>query len=95
MSYPVYARIDGPVVIIGFGSIGRGTLPLIERHFELTVIGLLADFDRHSQLVGNLIGKTTGRFFQFRFRDDAVDQPKRACSICRQKVTRSILKTSC
>ena len=34
MSYPVYGRIEGPVVIIGFGSIGRGTLPLIERHFE-------------------------------------------------------------
>ena len=33
-SYPVYGRIDGPIVIIGFGSIGRGTLPLIERHFE-------------------------------------------------------------
>ncbi len=33
-NYPVYGRIDGPVVIIGFGSIGRGTLPLIERHFE-------------------------------------------------------------
>ena len=34
MTHPVYARIDGPVVIVGFGSIGRGTLPLIERHFE-------------------------------------------------------------
>ncbi|WP_407494839.1 homospermidine synthase [Pseudooceanicola sp. MF1-13] len=34
MSHPVYARIDGPIVLIGFGSIGRGTLPLIERHFE-------------------------------------------------------------
>ena len=33
MSHPVHARIDGPVVMIGFGSIGRGTLPLIERHF--------------------------------------------------------------
>uniref|UniRef100_UPI002FE1BE7D saccharopine dehydrogenase NADP-binding domain-containing protein n=1 Tax=Pseudoxanthobacter sp. TaxID=1925742 RepID=UPI002FE1BE7D len=32
--WPVYARIDGPVVLIGLGSIGRGTLPLIERHFE-------------------------------------------------------------
>ena len=31
--WPVYARIDGPIVMIGFGSIGRGTLPLIERHF--------------------------------------------------------------
>lgn len=32
--YPVYGRIDGPVVMIGFGSIGKGTWPLIERHFE-------------------------------------------------------------
>lgn len=31
--YPVYAEITGPIVMIGFGSIGRGTLPLIERHF--------------------------------------------------------------
>ena len=34
MTYPVHARIDGPVVMIGLGSIGHGTLPLIERHFE-------------------------------------------------------------
>ncbi|MEA2832781.1 MAG: homospermidine synthase, partial [Methylobacteriaceae bacterium] len=32
--WPVHARITGPVVMIGFGSIGRGTLPLIERHFD-------------------------------------------------------------
>ena len=32
MTYPVHTRIDGPLVMIGFGSIGRGTLPLIERH---------------------------------------------------------------
>jgi homospermidine synthase len=31
--FPVYGEIDGPIVMIGFGSIGRGTLPLIERHF--------------------------------------------------------------
>ena len=42
-SHPVYGRIDGPIVMIGFGSIGRGTLPLLERHFtfdkaKLTVI---------------------------------------------------------
>src|SRR6201996_8570255 len=30
----VHARITGPIVMIGFGSIGKGTLPLIERHFE-------------------------------------------------------------
>ena len=31
--WPVYGEITGPIVMIGFGSIGRGTLPLIERHF--------------------------------------------------------------
>ena len=31
--WPVHGRITGPIVMIGFGSIGRGTLPLIERHF--------------------------------------------------------------
>ncbi|WP_245482099.1 saccharopine dehydrogenase NADP-binding domain-containing protein, partial [Mesorhizobium sp. M7A.F.Ca.CA.002.14.1.2] len=33
-NWPVYGEISGPVVMIGFGSIGRGTLPLIERHFK-------------------------------------------------------------
>jgi homospermidine synthase len=38
-----HARFDGPIVMIGFGSIGRGTLPLLERHIahdtgKLTVI---------------------------------------------------------
>ena len=32
--WPRHARIDGPIVMIGFGSIGKGTLPLIERHFD-------------------------------------------------------------
>ena len=32
--WPVHAKIDGPIVMIGFGSIGKGTLPLIERHFD-------------------------------------------------------------
>jgi len=31
-NWPIHARIDGPIVMIGFGSIGRGTLPLILRH---------------------------------------------------------------
>jgi homospermidine synthase len=38
----VIARFDGPIVMIGFGSIGRGTLPLIERH---------VDFDRNKLVV--------------------------------------------
>jgi homospermidine synthase len=32
--WPVHGTIDGPIVMIGFGSIGRGTLPLLERHFK-------------------------------------------------------------
>ncbi|MBN9064226.1 MAG: homospermidine synthase [Rhizobiales bacterium 65-9] len=32
--WPVYHTISGPIVMIGFGSIGKGTLPLIERHFK-------------------------------------------------------------
>ena len=32
--WPVYGTIDGPIVMIGFGSIGKGTLPLLERHFR-------------------------------------------------------------
>jgi homospermidine synthase len=33
-TWPVHGRINGPIVMIGFGSIGKGTLPLIERHFD-------------------------------------------------------------
>jgi homospermidine synthase len=32
--WPVYGEISGPIVMIGFGSIGRGVLPLLERHFK-------------------------------------------------------------
>ena len=32
-NWPVHGAITGPIVMIGFGSIGKGTLPLIERHF--------------------------------------------------------------
>src|ERR1700742_538657 len=32
--WPKYARISGPIVMVGFGSIGKGTLPMIERHFD-------------------------------------------------------------
>ena len=51
--WPVHGKIDGPIVMIGFGSIGKGTLPLIERHFKfdrkrLTVID---PFDGDRKLV--------------------------------------------
>lgn len=32
--WPVYNTIGGPIVMIGYGSIGKGTLPLLERHFR-------------------------------------------------------------
>ena len=32
--WPIHGEITGPLVMIGFGSIGRGVLPLIERHFK-------------------------------------------------------------
>ncbi|HEY4855812.1 MAG TPA: saccharopine dehydrogenase NADP-binding domain-containing protein, partial [Xanthobacteraceae bacterium] len=35
VSWPLHARFAGPIVMIGFGSIGKGTLPLIERHISL------------------------------------------------------------
>ncbi len=33
-AWPVHGTISGPIVMIGFGSIGKGLLPLIERHFK-------------------------------------------------------------
>src|SRR2546429_2435849 len=33
-SAQIHAKISGPIVMIGLGSIGKGTLPLIERHFD-------------------------------------------------------------
>lgn len=32
--HPVHGRIDGAIVLIGMGSIGRAVLPLLERHFD-------------------------------------------------------------
>ena len=48
MTHTVHTRIDGALVMIGFGSIGRGVLPLIERHIafdrtQFTVIDPLGD----------------------------------------------------
>jgi homospermidine synthase len=31
----IHARVDGPLVMVGFGSIGKGTLPLILRHIDV------------------------------------------------------------
>jgi homospermidine synthase len=47
------ARFDGPIVMIGFGSIGKGTLPLIERHiaFDRSKFVVIAPDDRDRHLL--------------------------------------------
>ena len=50
---PVHARFDGPIVMVGFGSIGKGTLPLIERHiaFDRAKFVVIAPDDDDRQLL--------------------------------------------
>ena len=52
-SWPLHARFDGPIVMIGFGSIGRGTLPLIERHigFDRSKFVVIAPDDENEHLL--------------------------------------------
>jgi homospermidine synthase len=69
--YPVHGTITGPIVMIGFGSIGKGTLPLIERHFNfdakrLTVIDP-EDKDR------GLLDERGIRFVQDKVTRDNID----------------------
>ena len=51
--WPLHARFDGPIVMIGFGSIGKGTLPLIERHiaFDRSKFVVIAPDDRDRHLL--------------------------------------------
>ena len=69
--WPIHGHIAGPIVMIGFGSIGRGTLPLIERHFtfdrkRLTVVDP-DDRDR------GLLDERKIRFVQDRVTRDNID----------------------
>jgi len=52
-SWPLHARFDGPIVMIGFGSIGKGTLPLLERHivFDRRKFVVIAPEDEHRRLL--------------------------------------------
>lgn len=47
------ARFDGPIVMVGFGSIGKGTLPLIERHiaFDRTKFVVVAPDNSYRHLL--------------------------------------------
>jgi homospermidine synthase len=50
--WPVYAHIPGPLVLIGFGSIGRGILPLIHRHlsYDKSLFTIIDPLDTHKRL---------------------------------------------
>jgi homospermidine synthase len=52
-SSQLHARFDGPIVMIGFGSIGKGTLPLIERHiaFDRSKFVVIAPDDSDRRLL--------------------------------------------
>ena len=52
-SHPLHATFAGPIVMIGFGSIGRGVLPLIERHigFDRSKFVVIAPDDSDRRLL--------------------------------------------
>jgi homospermidine synthase len=52
---PIHARFDGPIVMIGFGSIGRGTLPLILRHIDCdrSKVTVIDPEDDHREMISH------------------------------------------
>ena len=50
---PIHARFDGPIVMLGFGSIGKGTLPLLEKHIahDAKRFTVIAPDDRDRKLL--------------------------------------------
>jgi homospermidine synthase len=40
-SFPCYGTIQGTILIIGYGSIGQGMLPIIKRHFNYDRIAII------------------------------------------------------
>ena len=58
MTHPVHARIDGPIVMIGFGSIGKGTLPLLVRHiaFDRSKMVIIDPSDRAKMMMATGFG---------------------------------------
>lgn len=51
--WPKHGRIEGPLVMIGFGSIGKGMLPMLERHFDYdpSRFVVIDPSDRHRRLL--------------------------------------------
>ena len=87
----IHAKISGPIVMIGFGSIGKGTLPLIERHFSYDKSRFVI-IDPHED--GELAKQHGVRFIKEGVtRDNCRCSPKAAArvfaSICRSTPPRS------
>ena len=61
---PVHGEITGPIVVIGFGSIGRGTLPLIERHFRYDPSRLVVVEPRDSAADAEIMARHGARHVQ-------------------------------
>ena len=70
--YPTYGRLAGPVVMIGFGSIGRGALPLILRHFDVEpadIVVVAPDTDNDGLLDQLGVRKLTAAVTADNYRD--------------------------
>src|SRR5499427_2331673 len=52
-AHALHATFTGPIVMIGFGSIGRGVLPLLERHigFDRSKFVVIAPDDSDRNLL--------------------------------------------
>lgn len=70
-AYETYGRLPG-VVMVGFGSIGRATLPLIERHFEVdpaTFVVIAPDTTNDELLVERGMRKITAALTSANYRE--------------------------
>jgi len=57
MEMDLLAKLDGPLVMVGFGSIGRGALPLILRHIDLDrARAVIIDPDDSARSIADLAG---------------------------------------
>ena len=68
----ILARLDGPLVMVGFGSIGKGTLPLILRHIDIDRSRMvIIDPDDRSRQIAEFAGI---RFLQQALRPDTLGE---------------------
>ena len=94
---PIHGRITGPIVMIGFGSIGKGMLPLIERHFEFDRSRLVvidpSDKDRRIARRAGRSASSMRRLTPDNYRDmlHAASDGRRRAGVLRQSLGRHLL----